>query len=176
MTRIPPLVALVAIALVLGGCGGVPKRFPVQTRTSSTAALSGAGQTRIAVIVMENEEFSRHHRLLGQRRTSTVWRAPVRAGPIDVRDLHPSLPNYLALTGGSTFGITSDCTELRRRAAGLGRQLLAARVSLEGVHGGPPPPLLHGRATRASTPRSTTRSCTTGRSPATRRAARTSCR
>ena len=22
---------------------------------------------------------------------------------------HPSLPNYLALTGGSTFGITSDC-------------------------------------------------------------------
>jgi phosphatidylinositol-3-phosphatase len=24
---------------------------------------------------------------------------------------HPSLPNYLALTGGSTFGITSDCTD-----------------------------------------------------------------
>jgi acid phosphatase len=23
---------------------------------------------------------------------------------------HPSLPNYLALTGGSTFGLTSDCT------------------------------------------------------------------
>jgi hypothetical protein len=23
---------------------------------------------------------------------------------------HPSLPNYMALTGGSTFGITSDCT------------------------------------------------------------------
>ncbi len=23
---------------------------------------------------------------------------------------HPSLPNYLALTGGSTFGISSDCT------------------------------------------------------------------
>ncbi|TMD10949.1 MAG: hypothetical protein E6I96_16725, partial [Chloroflexi bacterium] len=23
---------------------------------------------------------------------------------------HPSLPNYLALSGGSTFGITSDCT------------------------------------------------------------------
>ena len=23
---------------------------------------------------------------------------------------HPSLPNYLSLTGGSTFGITSDCT------------------------------------------------------------------
>src|SRR5947207_14988588 len=25
---------------------------------------------------------------------------------------HPSLPNYLALTGGSTFGITSDCSPL----------------------------------------------------------------
>ena len=26
---------------------------------------------------------------------------------------HPSLPNYLALTGGSTFGIHSDCTSCR---------------------------------------------------------------
>src|SRR5262245_47735859 len=25
--------------------------------------------------------------------------------------MHPSLPDYLALTGGSTFGITSDCTD-----------------------------------------------------------------
>jgi len=24
---------------------------------------------------------------------------------------HPSLPNYLALTGGSTFGVTTDCTD-----------------------------------------------------------------
>ena len=23
---------------------------------------------------------------------------------------HPSLPNYLALTGGDTFGVTTDCT------------------------------------------------------------------
>ena len=29
---------------------------------------------------------------------------------------HPSLPNYLALTGGSTFGITSDCTDCSVRA------------------------------------------------------------
>ena len=32
---------------------------------------------------------------------------------------HPSLPNYLALTGGSTFGITTDCTDCFQNAPNL---------------------------------------------------------
>ncbi len=42
---------------------------------------------------------------------------------------HPSLPNYLALTGGSTFGITSDCTDCTVGATSLVDQLERARVS-----------------------------------------------
>ena len=42
---------------------------------------------------------------------------------------HPSLPNYLALTGGSTFGITSDCTSCRVAGAGLAGQLERAGLS-----------------------------------------------
>jgi hypothetical protein len=30
--------------------------------------------------------------------------------PARMHRSHPSLPNYLAVTGGDTFGITSDCT------------------------------------------------------------------
>ena len=36
---------------------------------------------------------------------------------------HPSLPNYLALTGGDTFGISSDCTNCYINATNLTDQL-----------------------------------------------------
>ncbi len=42
---------------------------------------------------------------------------------------HPSLPNYLALTSGSTWGVRSDCTTCYVSADNLGAQLSAARVS-----------------------------------------------
>jgi phospholipase C len=42
---------------------------------------------------------------------------------------HPSLPNYLALTGGSTFGISSDCTSCNVHAPNLVDQLVAAHIS-----------------------------------------------
>ncbi|HEV2943959.1 MAG TPA: alkaline phosphatase family protein [Solirubrobacteraceae bacterium] len=42
---------------------------------------------------------------------------------------HPSLPNYLALTGGSTFGIESDCTDCHVGARNLVDELEAAGIS-----------------------------------------------
>ena len=42
---------------------------------------------------------------------------------------HPSLPNYLALTGGDTFGITNDCTACHVNATNLVDQLEQANVS-----------------------------------------------
>jgi hypothetical protein len=39
---------------------------------------------------------------------------------------HPSLPNYLALTAGSTFGITSDCTTCYVNATNIADQLEAS--------------------------------------------------
>jgi hypothetical protein len=49
---------------------------------------------------------------------------------------HPSLPNYLALTGGSTFGITDDGYH-RLPAGGIGAQLtehgVAWRAYMEGM-------------------------------------------
>ncbi len=44
---------------------------------------------------------------------------------------HPSLPNYLAITGGSTFGINSDCTCVVS-ASNLVDQLEQADVSWKG--------------------------------------------
>jgi hypothetical protein len=50
---------------------------------------------------------------------------------------HPSLPNYLALTSGSTQGVSSDCTDCHVAARNIVDQLEAARISwrayLEGL-------------------------------------------
>lgn len=42
---------------------------------------------------------------------------------------HPSLPNYLALAGGDTFGITSDCTSCFVQARNLSDLLADAGIS-----------------------------------------------
>ena len=42
---------------------------------------------------------------------------------------HPSLPNYLAMTSGSTWGVTSDCTDCYVSAPNLFDQLAAAHLS-----------------------------------------------
>ncbi len=42
---------------------------------------------------------------------------------------HPSLPNYLALTGGSTFGIDSDCTDCVVHSSSIVEQLTQRGLS-----------------------------------------------
>ena len=57
---------------------------------------------------------------------------------------HPSLPNYLALTGGSTFGITDDCTDCSVPGAGLIGELEAAQLSWKAYMEGLPHPCFTG--------------------------------
>ena len=51
---------------------------------------------------------------------------------------HPSLPNYLALSGGSTFATTSDCTTCYVNAPSLYSQLAKARVPFDAYLEGAP--------------------------------------
>jgi hypothetical protein len=57
---------------------------------------------------------------------------------------HPSLPNYLALTGGSTFGISDDCTGCAVHATGLADQLQSAGISWKAYMEGLPWPCFTG--------------------------------
>jgi hypothetical protein len=133
----PGSAALRVIALALGvtaaslvaACGSAAKRDGlVQTTRSPIAHLSGGTLTHIAVIVMENEEYGD---IIGSRQTPYINQLAQRYAL--VRSLyattHPSLPNYLALTGGSTFGIDSDCTDCTVPASSLADQLTAAGIS-----------------------------------------------
>jgi phosphatidylinositol-3-phosphatase len=59
---------------------------------------------------------------------------------------HPSLPNYLALTGGDTFNVTSDCTGCFRDVDNLASQLDAAGRSWKAYMESMPGPCFVGDA------------------------------
>lgn len=121
--------AYLLAVLALAGCGVSHRQFgPVQTTTSPAAQVSGGPEPRIAVVVMENEEYGD---VIGPGATPYINRlAHEYALATSMFAItHPSLPNYLALTGGSTFGISSDCTGCTVTATGLVDQLAAAHIS-----------------------------------------------
>jgi hypothetical protein len=59
---------------------------------------------------------------------------------------HPSLPNYLALTGGSTFGISSDCTSCAIHATSLVDQFARGGISWKAYMEDLPRPCFTGAA------------------------------
>ncbi len=65
---------------------------------------------RIVVIVMENQSFED---LIDNPDAPFINALAAQYGlALDYSDItHPSLPNYLALTGGDTFGTVDDCTD-----------------------------------------------------------------
>lgn len=119
----------VLLVIALAACGAADRRFgSVQRAASPVLRLAGGPPAHVALIVMENEEYSD---IIGSRATPFI-NALARRSALAARHFaiaHPSLPNYLALTGGSTFAITSDCTDCRARGDNLGSQLTAANVS-----------------------------------------------
>jgi hypothetical protein len=114
---------------MLGACGGSGKALPVQVHSSPLASLRGAVTAHVAVVVMENKEYDE---VIGSRSAPFInalaRRYALARGMYAAT--HPSLPNYLALTGGSTFGIESDCTGCNVNASSnLPTQLSATRLS-----------------------------------------------
>ncbi len=160
--------ALVAIALVLaavlGACGGssgashgaaaTTARLASTARAASTgppvapgpsrpAAVSGGVPAHVAVIVMENKEYGD---VIGSASAPFInglaRRSALARGMYAVT--HPSLPNYLALTGGSTFGINSDCTACSVGATSIVDQLEGSHISWRAYMEGLPQPCFTG--------------------------------
>jgi hypothetical protein len=121
--------AALALASVLVGCGTSSTRAgPVQQTASPVVRMRAGGPTHIAVIVMENEEY---RDIVGSSSTPYINQLSRRYGLVAsmYATTHPSLPNYLALTGGSTFGIDSDCTDCSVHRSGLADQMARAHLS-----------------------------------------------
>jgi hypothetical protein len=126
--RTRAIAPLASTLLMLAACGGSSTALPIQTRPSPVARPAAGQPPHIAVIVMENHEYGD---IIGSSSApyinSLARRYALATGANAIT--HPSLPNYLALTGGSTFGIDSDCTECKVSATSIVDQLERARLS-----------------------------------------------
>ena len=100
-------VAALAVILLAGGCasaGGARDGRPGHA-AGSLAARTSTPVTKLMVLVVENHS-------LAQMRHGMPWTFHQAKRFAYARDYHairhPSLPNYLAITGGSTFGVADD--------------------------------------------------------------------
>ncbi|MFL5693998.1 MAG: alkaline phosphatase family protein [Ktedonobacteraceae bacterium] len=81
--------------------------------------------SHIFTIVMENKEYTK---IIGDNQApylnSLARGYAVATNNYDIT--HPSLPNYLALTGGKTFGLSQDCTTCFRQASNSPEEIEAS--------------------------------------------------
>ena len=117
------------LLLLLAGCSSAPTA-PAQTATAPPAArnVTLPSFTHIYLILMENQESDS---VIGNSAAPSInslaQQYGMAANYFGVS--HPSLPNYLELLGGSTFGISSDCTTCFVNATNLVDQLEMAHKS-----------------------------------------------
>jgi len=91
------------------------------------AAGHASASPKVAVIVLENHEFDD---VIGNDDVPYL-NALARRNVLATRYYgvaHPSLPNYIALLGGSTLGIDENCTSCARRGDNLAAQLSRAGI------------------------------------------------
>lgn len=105
------LATLLAATLVLAGCSGPAQSSRPSPATSSEAPAASAipDFDHIVVILEENKPSSA---VLGSADApflDSLTKDYASAGNYNAIT-HPSLPNYLALTSGTTAGITDDCS------------------------------------------------------------------
>jgi len=99
------LIAMVVAALATGCSASTPSGSPTPLPQAVAAPPGGTHVTKVLTVVEENHS-------LAQMRSSMPFLSAMATqyayatGYTAVS--HPSLPNYLALSGGSTFGITDD--------------------------------------------------------------------
>ncbi len=103
-----------------------PSRAPASSAPGTTASPSPSSPAipvRVAVIVMENHGYSS---VVGLPYIRTIASTATALSDYHASG-HPSLPNYLALTSGTTWGITDDGYHALP-AQDIGHQLTAAAV------------------------------------------------
>ena len=130
-----PLAALAAaLAVSLVACSSAQPSEPLHL--PPTNQLPKSTTSHAVVVVMENKSYEE----IVNSEDTTYFRSLARryALPKHMFGIrHPSLPNYLALIGGGTFGVTSDCTSCHVKARSLPDQLEAAgftwRAYMEGM-------------------------------------------
>ncbi|HEV2923461.1 MAG TPA: alkaline phosphatase family protein [Solirubrobacteraceae bacterium] len=122
------------------GCGTSPGK---PLALGATAALPTSPASHVVVIVMENAAYGE---VIGSSEAPYANALARRYGLAtqSFAVTHPSLPNYLALTSGSTHGVSSDCTDCHVAATNIVDQLEAAGISWSAYLEDAPKPCFRG--------------------------------
>jgi phosphatidylinositol-3-phosphatase len=121
-----------------------PNANPTQPAIPSpTPAPTPTVYDHVVLIVLENHSFET---VIGSSQApylnslANQWSLATGYSGVS----HPSLPNYLAMIGGSTFGISSDCTDCFVDAPSLPDRLEAVAKTWNGYLEGMPSPCFVG--------------------------------
>ncbi|UGS35393.1 alkaline phosphatase family protein [Capillimicrobium parvum] len=115
--------------------------------STGPAARASAARSHVVTIVLENKEEGQ---VIGSR-SAPYLTSLARRGGRAMRSYgvgHPSLPNYLALTSGSTHGIASDCTSCSVDAPSIADQIERAGMTWKAYLEGLPRPCFLGAGER----------------------------
>jgi phosphatidylinositol-3-phosphatase len=129
------------LAALAGATGGLAASGALAG--TSPARTASSGGSSIVVIVMENKDDTD---VVGSSAAPYENELARRYGLAteSFAITHPSLPNYIALTSGSTHGISSDCDSCSVNAPNLGEQLSGAGISWRGYFQDVPGPCYTG--------------------------------
>jgi len=111
--------------------------------SAADAAGKGPKASHVFVVVLENHELDE---VVGSPE-APFFNYLAQRGALAVNYYgitHPSLPNYLALLAGSTFGITENCGDCLVPGLNLATQLSRAGISWKAYMGGMPYPCYTG--------------------------------
>jgi phosphatidylinositol-3-phosphatase len=157
LARFSRIIGLAGGLLVaLGSCGSSepPRATASSTAPPTTTAvplISAASKSpdpdgsvrHVFVLVLENHSYGQ---IIGSPDAPYLNRL-VRRYTLATRYYaitHPSLPNYIAMIGGSTLGIRSNCTDCSVDASNLADQLERQRFSWRGYFESMPSPCYKG--------------------------------
>jgi phosphatidylinositol-3-phosphatase len=128
-----PRTARLAAGVALAAAVAALVALPAGASRPSVAPHT-SGYHHVIEVVMENLDYSSANSYPGYQTLAHEYASATNS----YADAHPSLPNYLDLTGGSTFGISSDCTSCYVTANNLGAQLSAKHLSWDDFSEGVP--------------------------------------
>jgi phosphatidylinositol-3-phosphatase len=140
----PNSTSALALATALLFVAGCAQAHPADSPPIAFASrLPRSASSHVLVIMMENEESAD---VIGAP-AAPYFNGLARRYGLATQSFaiaHPSLPNYLALTSGSTQGVTSDCTDCTAAAPNIVDQLEAAHISWKAYLESVPTPCFKG--------------------------------
>ncbi len=138
--RLAVTALLASLALAAAACSPQPEATPIGTTTTTPATTPAKPDSapRVIVVVEENHSYDS---IVGSP-DAPFLNSLARQGMLLTSYhavTHPSLPNYIAMLGGDTLGISDDCPTCTLAASNLVDQLEAAgvpwRAYLQGLPG-----------------------------------------